>query len=153
MASKYALRALAELARQPAGEVVRGQALAESTAIPAQTLSKIMLRLRHAGYVAATRGAGGGYRLLKPANRITLVEVMELFEGLEARPQCFLGVNETCDHSHPCSAHSSWASLRAMYLGFLEHTMLSEISRAPRMPLGIGEGVRGSRDLPPGGRS
>jgi Rrf2 family protein len=135
--SKYALRALAELARQPNGDCVRGQELAESTAIPPQYLSHIMLRLRNAGYVAATRGSGGGYRLEKPANTISLISVVELFEGRAARPQCFLGINNECDPAHPCSAHASWGSLRAMYLGFLEHTMLSEISRAPRLPLGI----------------
>lgn len=137
VASKYALRALAELARQPIGYAMRGQELADSTAIPPQSLAKIMLTLRRAGYVAATRGAGGGYRLMKPANTIALIDVMVVFEGSEARPECFLGINEKCDPQHPCSAHASWGSLRAMYLGFLEHTMLSEISRAPRMPLGL----------------
>lgn len=137
MASKYALRALAELARHSTGDALRGQELAERTAIPPQTLSKIMLRLRQAGYVAAVRGAGGGYRLMRQANTIVLIDVMEVFEGADARPECFLGVNEKCDPRHPCSAHASWGSLRAMYLGFLEHTTLSEISRAPRMPLGI----------------
>jgi Rrf2 family protein len=118
---------------------MRGRELAENTAIPPQSLSKIMLTLRRAGYVAATRGAGGGYQLLKAANTIALISVMVLFEGEGARPECFLGVNEKCDPQHPCSAHASWGSLRAMYLGFLEHTMLSEISRAPRMPLGLAD--------------
>lgn len=137
--SKYALRALTELARQPAGESVRGQRLAEVTAIPPKYLSKIMTALRNAGYVTATRGSGGGYCLLKPANHIALIDVMEVFEGKSARPECFLGVNKECDPSHPCSAHASWGSLRAMYLGFLEHTMLSEIARAPRLPFDLGE--------------
>lgn len=143
--SKYALRALVELARQPLGDAMRGYELAESTAIPPQYLSKIMLALRNAGYVAATRGSGGGYRLVKSANTIALVDVMELFEGASARPQCFLGLNKECDPTHPCSAHASWGSLRAMYLGFLEHTMLSEITRAPRLPLGLGDAPEGGR--------
>jgi len=136
-ASKYALRALTELARRKQGDVMRGQELAESTAIPPQYLAKIMTTLRHGGFVDATRGSGGGYRLAKPAFAITLVEVLELFDGVGARPQCFLGVNEKCDPMHPCSAHASWGALRAMYIGFLEHTRLSEIARAPRLPLGI----------------
>ena len=135
--SKYALRALVELARRPQGEALGGRELAESAGIPPQYLSKIMLVLRNAGYVAATRGAGGGYRLAKPANSIALIDVMELFEGAAARPQCFLGVNNECDPDSPCSAHNSWGSLRAMYLGFLEHTMVSEISRAPMPPLDL----------------
>lgn len=145
MTSKYALRALVELARRPRGESIGGHELAESTRIPPQYLSKIMLALRNAGYVAATRGSGGGYRLVKPANSIALIEVMELFEGAAARPQCFLGVNNECNPDSPCSAHNSWGALRAMYLGFLEHTMVSEISRAPKLPLGLGEEQEGGR--------
>ncbi len=137
--SKYALRALVELARRPQGEALGGRELAESAGIPPQYLSKIMLALRNAGYVAATRGAGGGYRLAKPANSIALIGVMELFEGAAARPQCLLGINAECNPDYPCSAHNSWGSLRAMFLGFLEHTMVSEISRVPRPPLGPGD--------------
>ncbi len=144
MTSKYALRALVELTRHQ-GEALRGQELAESTGIPPQYLSKIMLALRHAGYVAAARGAGGGYRLVKPANSIALIDVMELFEGAAARPQCFLGINNECNPDSPCSAHNSWGALRAMYLGFLEHTMVSEISRAPKLPLGLGQIQEGER--------
>lgn len=144
MTSKYALRALVELTRHQ-GEALRGQELAESTGIPPQYLSKIMLTLRHAGYVAAARGAGGGYRLVKPANSIPLIDVMELFEGAAARPQCFLGINNECNPDYPCSAHSSWGALRAMYLGFLEHTMVSEISRAPKLPPILGDIQQGER--------
>ncbi len=145
MTSKYALRALVELARRPPGETMRGQELAEGTGIPPQYLSKIMLALRNAGYVTATRGLGGGYRLVRPANSIPLIDVMELFEGSAARPRCFLGVNDECNPDFPCSAHNSWGALRAMYLGFLEHTMVSEISRAPQPPLGLGETQEGER--------
>lgn len=145
MTSKYALRALVELSRQPQGEAMGGRELAESTGIPPQYLSKIMLALRNAGYVAATRGSGGGYRLAKPANSIALIDVMELFEGAAARPQCFLGINNECNPDYPCSAHSSWGALRAMYLGFLEHTMVSEISRAPKLPSVLGDLQEGER--------
>jgi len=140
-ASKYALRALTELARWKKGDAMRGQELAECTAIPPQYLAKIMTTLRNGGFVATTRGSGGGYRLAKSANAIALIEVMELFDGPSARPECFLGLNDKCDPASPCSAHASWGALRAMYIGFLEHTMLSEIARAPRLPLGL-DGIK-----------
>src|SRR5512138_741559 len=102
--SKYALRALIELVRCPQGETLRGQDLAKSAHVPPLYLAKIMLSLRKAGYIAATRGAGGGYRLLRPADSILLIEVVELFDGEAARPECFLGVNEKCDPARQCSA-------------------------------------------------
>ncbi len=137
--SKYALRALVELARHQNGEAMRGHELAECTNIPAKYLSKVMLILRNAGLIEATRGSGGGYRLIKSADSIALIDVMVLFEGKSARPECFLGVNKECDPRHPCSAHASWGSLRAMFLGFLEHTMVSEISRSPNPSLALDE--------------
>ncbi len=129
--SKYALRALIELVRCPQGETLRGQDLAKTAHVPPLYLAKIMLSLRKAGYIAATRGAGGGYRLLKPAESIVLIDIVELFDGESARPQCFLGVNEKCDPTRPCSAHAAWTPWRDNYVHFLEDTKLSQIATAP----------------------
>lgn len=129
--SKYALRALIELIRCPQGETLRGQDLAKTAHVPPLYLAKIMLTLRKAGYIAATRGAGGGYRLLRPAETILLIEIIELFDGEAARPQCFLGVNDKCDPARACSAHAVWTKWRDAYVEFLEHTNLSQIAAAP----------------------
>ncbi len=129
--SKYALRALIELVRCPQGETLRGQDLAKTAHVPPLYLAKIMLALRKAGYIAATRGAGGGYRLLKAPESIVLIDIVELFDGESARPQCFLGVNEKCDPSRACSAHAAWTTWRDQYVQFLERTKLSEIATAP----------------------
>ena len=61
--SEYALRALVYLARLPKDELVGGKELSERQKIPANYLSKVLLTLRNAGLVDATRGFGGGYRL------------------------------------------------------------------------------------------
>jgi Rrf2 family protein len=129
--SKYALRALIELVRSPRGETLRGQDLAKTAHVPPLYLAKIMLSLRKAGYIAATRGAGGGYRLLKPAEAIALIEIVELFDGEAARPQCFLGANEKCDPARACGAHAAWTTWRDSYVRFLERTKLSEIAATP----------------------
>jgi Rrf2 family protein len=129
--SKYALRALIELVRCPQGETMRGQDLAKAAHVPPLYLAKIMLTLRKAGYISATRGAGGGYCLLKPAETIPLIEVVELFDGAAARPQCFLGINDKCDPARPCSAHAAWTPWRNAYVEFLERTKLSDVATAP----------------------
>jgi Rrf2 family iron-sulfur cluster assembly transcriptional regulator len=76
--SQYALRALAHLAAQ-SGKALLGRDLAESVAIPANYLSKVLLTLRNAGLVTTARGSGGGYRLGKPADEIYMVELPFLF--------------------------------------------------------------------------
>jgi Rrf2 family protein len=126
--TEYALRALAHLASATGGEPVLGRDLAQAADIPVDYLSKIMLALRNAGLVSAARGTHGGYRLVVPAAQIRLLNVVEVFEGISARPHCFLGGRD-CDEHEPCSAHRAWRNVRDMYLHFLTHTTLEEIAR------------------------
>jgi Rrf2 family transcriptional regulator, iron-sulfur cluster assembly transcription factor len=127
--SQYALRALACLARQSPGTALLGRDLARTAEIPANYLSKILLTLRNAELVDTTRGAGGGYRLHKPAEEIFLIDVVELFEGISRnRPACFLQHQKPCSSSAPCGAHVLWVDLQASYLGFLVSTPLSALA-------------------------
>lgn len=90
--TEYACIAVLELAlRHGSGEPVRMRDLAEAHGIPNQFLVQIMLQLKGAGLVASTRGASGGYRLLRSPERITLGEVMAIVEG-ESRPQSNVSV-------------------------------------------------------------
>jgi DNA-binding IscR family transcriptional regulator len=85
--------------------------------------------MRNAGLVDATRGAGGGYQLRKPAKEIRLIDVVELFEEISrTKPSCFLGRTKTCSHTTPCTAHSAAQGVQSAYLGFLISTPLSAIA-------------------------
>jgi Rrf2 family protein len=129
--SQYALRALSHLARQE-GEAVLGRDLAQSVEIPANYLSKVLLSLRNAGLVDTTRGAGGGYRLRRPANDIHLIDIVELFEEVSrTHPTCFLGRTRACSENKPCTAHFAWKGLQAEYVRFLVSTTLSAIAGTP----------------------
>ncbi len=140
--SEYALRALLFLAQSPPEQSVLGRELAAGARIPPRYLSKIMLALRRAGLVSASRGTGGGYSLLRPAAGIHLVDVVALFEGAAARPQCFLGVNPDCNEEQPCSAHAYWKGVRQAYVNFLESTTLKDISSRPGRVRRISRWVR-----------
>ena len=76
----YALRAAAELARADAGPV-KGERIAQAQSIPLKFLENILLELRHDGIVQSQRGAEGGYWLARPADQITLAEVIRAVEG------------------------------------------------------------------------
>jgi Rrf2 family protein len=129
--SQYALRALCLLARQ-SGVVVLGRDLAQSVEIPANYLSKVLLTLRNAGLVKTARGAGGGYRLGKPADEIHLIDVVELFERISrTKPSCFLERTRRCSETTPCTAHSTWQRVVSAYLRFLTSTPLSAIAGKP----------------------
>ncbi len=104
-----------------------GRELAEMAGIPANFLAKIMLTLRHAGIVDATRGLGGGYRMLKNPSRVTLMEVAELFDGINARPGCFMGGRHACGVQGSCSAHSRWSAVCEAYLRFMTETTIADV--------------------------
>ena len=79
--SEYALLALAYLARQDAREYVPVQAIAAAQGIPPKFLEQIMLALKRARYLRSLKGQHGGYCLAKPADKITLAEIIRVFEG------------------------------------------------------------------------
>jgi Rrf2 family protein len=79
--SEYALLALVHLARHEEGGLLTVQAIAEAQGIPAKFLEQILLTLKRARYVRSMKGQRGGYHLARPAARITLAEVIRLFDG------------------------------------------------------------------------
>lgn len=126
--SEYALRALAELARLNKGTVMLGRDLAEQTGIPSKYLSKVLLALRNAGLVAATRGTGGGYTLQRPADAIHLIDIVQVFDGPTAGPKCLMRGGHKCTDDDCCTAHEYWSKVRKTYMEFLQHTTLTDIS-------------------------
>jgi Rrf2 family protein len=72
------------------GEPVRIATIAEAHGIPSRFLVQILLQLKGAGLVASTRGAAGGYQLIKDPAEISLADVMSVIEGTvsPARRSC-----------------------------------------------------------------
>ncbi len=80
--TEYACLAVMELAASyGSGEPVRVRSIAQLHGIPSRFLVQILLQLKGAGLVASTRGAAGGYQLIKDPAHITLAEVMGVIEG------------------------------------------------------------------------
>lgn len=79
--SEYALLALVHLARHEGAGYLSVQSIADAKGIPAKFLEQILLTLKHARYARSLKGQRGGYRLAKPANKISLAEVIRLFDG------------------------------------------------------------------------
>jgi len=63
------------------GEPIRIRKIAERHGVPPRFLVQILLQLKGAGLVASTRGAAGGYHLVRPPDQVSLGEVMEVVEG------------------------------------------------------------------------
>lgn len=79
--SPYALSALVELHRQGAAGPVPIAELARRRDIPVQFLEQLFAVLRRAGILRSQRGVKGGYSLARPADEITVLELVELLDG------------------------------------------------------------------------
>lgn len=78
--SEYALQAMFDLAAQPPGEPIKIAEVARRQKIPQKFLELILADLKQGGFVESRRGAEGGYRLSKPADQITVGEVLSYME-------------------------------------------------------------------------
>ena len=92
--TRYALYAALEMATAADGELVTAAQVAEKYDLPPTVLAKVIQRLVHAGLALGSRGVTGGYRLARPPAEITVLEVLEVFEGVQTLTSCALG---TCD--------------------------------------------------------
>ncbi len=78
---EYALQAIFDLASQRPGEPVRIADIARRQKIPQKFLELILAGLKQAGFVESRRGAEGGYLLARPADSLTVGEVLRFVEG------------------------------------------------------------------------
>ena len=124
----YAVRATAELAAVEGEGPVTAERLATAQDIPLTFLLKILSELRHAGVVRSHRGAEGGYELARPADRISLADVIRAVEGPlanvhEARP-------EEIRYEGPAKGlREVWVAVRANLRAVLEHVTLADLAR------------------------
>ncbi len=81
MKSDYALHAIFDLACNGSIEPVKIAEIAARQKIPQKFLELILGNLKQGGFVESRRGADGGYRLARPASRITIGEVLRYIEG------------------------------------------------------------------------
>ena len=99
--TEYACLALLELAlHYESSQPVRIREIAAAHGIPPQFLVQILLQLKAAGLVTSTRGAAGGYRLLREPAELSLGEVMSVIEG---PPPAATGTRPT---QRPCPVSS-----------------------------------------------
>jgi Rrf2 family protein len=125
----YAVRAALELAAAEDGAPVKGEQLAEAQEIPLQFLEHILLELKHARIIRTKRGARGGYWLARPADEITLADVIRAVEG----PLANIQESAPEDTGYPGNAQhlrDVWIAVRANLRAVLESVTLADLTGA-----------------------
>ena len=78
------------------------------TGLPLPTVSKILHKLSGGGIVSSLRGRTGGYKLAKDISKISIIEILELFEGPITLTDCPDHTGETCVHLPKCNIAGKW---------------------------------------------
>ena len=105
--STYGVRAMLALAERGSTRPVMSKEIAELQGLPATYLEQLMVLLRKANLLTATRGAHGGYVLARPASEITLLDIIEVLEGSLTLSDCPAG-QACCGHPETCALQDVW---------------------------------------------
>jgi Rrf2 family protein len=129
----YAVRAGVELAAATDDKPIKAERIATAQDIPLNFLENILGELRHAGIVRSHRGAEGGFRLARPADQVTVADVIRAVEGPLASVRggppeeaVYAGASE--------SLLRVWIAVRASLRSVAEHVTLADIAAGRLSP-------------------
>jgi Rrf2 family protein len=111
------------------GERVTADRISAEAHIPRRLLARILAKLSHAGLIESEQGRGGGSRLARRANKITLREAVETVEGPFGVVRCIMQ-DRACGEGTPCALHEAWEVGQLAILEYLGTQTIEEfISR------------------------
>jgi Rrf2 family protein len=123
----YAVRAAIELAVAGTDRPTKGDNIARAQNIPLKFLENILADMRHAGLVTSRRGAEGGYWLARPAEEITVADIIRAVEGPLASVRG--GRPEDVDYSGSAEPlQRVWIAVRASLRSVVERVTLADLA-------------------------
>lgn len=137
---KYTLKALLVLGDEAAGDQpipISIQEIARRSETPKRFLEQILLEIRNAGVVKATRGRSGGYILIKQPKEIQIAELLRLIDGPIAPLPCLSRRAyqrcADCSDEAQCRIRRTFAEIYWSYLILIESLTLEELLKKPSL--------------------
>lgn len=131
---RYAVMAMADLAKYGADRAVALPEIADRQQLSEAYLGQIFSQLRQAGLVESLRGRGGGYQLARPAIEIMVSDVMFAVDEQTRMTRCTVGSSVGCVGEERCLTHGLWAALSRHIEGFLSGVSIQDvIDGGPRL--------------------
>jgi len=128
---EYGIRSMLYLAKHSApSELIQLKQIASNENIPVKYLEQILLALRHAGLLHSRMGIGGGYYLAKPANNISLGQIVRTLDGPLAPVNCVSQMAyEACDcpDEKTCGLRLAMLDVRNSISDVLDNTTLQDV--------------------------
>jgi Rrf2 family iron-sulfur cluster assembly transcriptional regulator len=124
----YGARGVIRLARAPQGQIMLVSEIAAREGLPESYLAKIFQELARSGIVRSHRGAGGGFSLARPAEAITLRQIVEAIQGPLALNTCLdAGAANACDQVATCALYPVLQRAQQQLVSILDETTLAEL--------------------------
>jgi Rrf2 family protein len=132
---EYGIMAVLDLALANGEAPVQAKTIADRQGIPLRFLEHILSALRHAGLVESSRGAHGGYRLARLADKIRVGDVIQAVDGPIAMTTRALprhGNGNGHHTSHGSIVQGVWKEVKDNVLETLNRTTLADLCRRAR---------------------
>lgn len=129
---RYGLRALIDLALYSENETVSIQSIARRQNISDSYLEQLMRKLRSAGLIVSVRGAQGGYKLARPANEISVGDVLRALEGSLEAVTCG-GEDNSCQGADLCVTKFVWERINSSIRDTVDSIKLSQLVEESRL--------------------
>jgi len=145
--AEYAVRAMVQLATIEPGVLVKTDDLAKAQGIPPQFLVDILSVLRTDRLVRSHRGRDGGYELGRPAEQISIADVLRCIDGPLASVRD-IGLGDLPYFGPTAALTDVWRALRASMRAVLEQTSLADVASG-ELPLEVtrlADDYRGQED-------
>lgn len=132
---RYAVTAMVDLALHAGCGPVALADIAQRNRISPAYLEQLLAALRREGLVDSSRGPGGGYRLARPSQQITVASVITAVSETVDATRC--GGARDCLDGGRCLTHDLWEDLTQHIRGFLEGVTLAELCARSRAKQGV----------------
>ena len=123
--TRYAVRAMIELARHETNRPLQLKIIADRQDISVKYLEQLVAVLKSAGLVTSIRGSRGGYVLARASNQITISDILHCVEGPIATVECVEDSNR-CARAAECAAREVWKRVEQAIEGVLQSITLQD---------------------------
>lgn len=124
---EYAMTAMLWVSGAKSERPLHADEIAAGAGIPSRFARNILGHLANAGLLHPHRGATRGYTLARPASDVTLLDIIEAYDGPITKPWCFANRDKPCQPDHPCALHDMWIAMRDCTCQILSRKALADL--------------------------
>lgn len=130
---EYAIRALIYFSNHPDADLVTVGVVSKDCGVPVTYVAKIFQCLVKSRILGSQRGPRGGYSLLIPASKLTLLDIVQSLDDLTKSPfsNCIMGFDK-CNDTNPCPLHPIWAKTKEKMLIKLRSSTIADMAALGR---------------------